>query len=144
MEPLEATEADVAALWKKAVASANDSRNQSNSADNCHGLGYQALLQAAGAVLMAAGYRPRGGGPGHHHDVFYAVTGLSIPGLEDADIRTERVRKQRSRAVYEPDLSTESDLREVYRLQDALLPAMHRWLTSRGAGVAAKLPPWGP
>ena len=143
MEPLEATEADVAALWKKAVASANDSRNRSNSADNRHGLGYQALLQAASAVLMAAGYRSRGGGSGHHHDLFYAVTGLSISGLDDADILTEPIRKQRSRAVYEPDLLTESDLLEVYRLQDALLPAMHRWLTSQGPGVAAKLPPWG-
>jgi hypothetical protein len=142
MEPFDATDADVAALWTKAIASARDSRHPANSIDNRHSLGYQALLQGAGAVLMTAGYRPRGRGPGHHHDLFYAVSGLSIPGAEDVDVRTERARRQRSRAVYEAGLSTESEVDEVYRLQDEFLPAMHRWLTSRRPGIAARLPPW--
>lgn len=107
-----------------------------------HALWYQALLQAASAVLMLAGYRPRGAGPGHHHDLFYAVSGLGIPGLEDIAIRTERVRKQRSRSVYEPDFSTEADLGDVYGLQDALLPPIRRWLEASRPDIASKLPLW--
>jgi hypothetical protein len=65
LETIQASDADVAALWEKAVRSAQDSRNVQNSVDNQYVLGYQALLQMGTAILAAAGYRTRGGqGPG--------------------------------------------------------------------------------
>lgn len=67
-----AAEADVAALWQKALASVRDARNSTTALDNQYVLGYQALLQMGTAVLACAGYRTRGA-QGHHATTFYAT-----------------------------------------------------------------------
>ncbi|MBA4159382.1 MAG: hypothetical protein H0X65_18200, partial [Gemmatimonadetes bacterium] len=49
-------------------------------------LGYQAALQAASAVLEAAGYRTRGQMGGHHFNTFYALAALGDLGPEEVDV----------------------------------------------------------
>lgn len=109
LREMEAPDRDVAAFWEKAVISARDAANPANSPDNRYVLGYQALLQMGTALLAAAGYRTRGA-QGHHANTFYALAGLSIEGMEEIDIRTERIRKMRRLSAYEPDSPPPSSL----------------------------------
>lgn len=60
LQKMEVPDADVAALWQKAVNSAGDAQREGISPDNQYVLGYQALLQMATAILAVAGYRTRG------------------------------------------------------------------------------------
>lgn len=90
----------VVVLWGKALASSRDSR-KGLSNDNAVTLGYQAALQAASAVLEAAGYRTRGQMGGHHFNTFYALAALPYPGLEEVDVVSERIRKMRKLSFYD-------------------------------------------
>lgn len=59
IEEHEASDADIASLWEKAVRSSRDARNPALGLDNRYVLGYQALLQMGTAILAAVGYRTR-------------------------------------------------------------------------------------
>lgn len=134
-----AQDRDVAALWEKAVVSARDAANPANSPDNRYVLGYQALLQMGTALLATAGYRTRGG-QGHHANTFYAVAALGIEGMEDIDIRTERIRKMRRLSAYEPDSPTPEQLASLRQLLDVVLPFGYRWLATNRPGVPFEPP----
>lgn len=127
LEAIKASDPDVAALWEKAVRSAQDSRNVQNSPDNQYVLGYQALLQMGTAILAAAGYRTRGA-QGHHANTFYAVTALAITGLGELDIRAERIRQQRKLSAYLPGSPTAEQIAQLRELLDSSLPAARQWL----------------
>ena len=129
LQEVQGTDEDVAALWEKSVASARDARNAAVSPDNQYVLGYQALLQMGTAVLAAAGYRTRGS-QGHHANTFYAVGALGIRGLEEIDIRTERIRKMRKLSAYEPGSPTPEQLADLQELLDSTLPAARMWLAA--------------
>lgn len=134
----------MAALWEKAVASARDARNPANSPDNQYVLGYQALLQMGTAILAVAGYRTRGA-QGHHANTFYAVAALGIDGLEEIDIRTERIRRMRRLSAYEPGSPTLEQLEHLGGLLDTTLPAARVWLAAARpeAQLVAADPPTG-
>jgi hypothetical protein len=127
LELIEAPDADVAALWQKAVASARDARREGVSPDNQYVLGYQALLQMATAILAAAGYRTRGP-QGHHANTFYAVAAFGIEGLEEIDVRTERIRQMRKLSAYEPGSPTPEQIRRLRDLLEVSFPAARQWL----------------
>lgn len=128
LETIEVPDTDVAALWQKAAASALDAQREGLSRDNQYVLGYQALLQMATAILAAAGYRTRGA-QGHHANTFYAVAALGIEGLEEIDVRTERIRQKRKLSAYEPRSPTATEIGQLRELLDLSLPAARRWLT---------------
>lgn len=130
LEEFPTPDANVAALWQKAVASARDARNSTNSPDNQYVLGYQALLQMGTAVLACAGYRTRGA-QGHHATTFYVVAALEIEGLEEIDIRTDRIRKMRKVSAYEPGSPTRGQINALFELLAAVMPPAQRWLTAQ-------------
>jgi hypothetical protein len=126
LETIQAPDADAAALWEKAVRSAQDSQN---SLDNQYVLGYQALFQMGTAIIAAAGYRTRGP-QGHHANTFYAVAALAIAGLEELDIRAERIRQMRKLSAYLPGSPTAEQIDKLRELLDSTLPAARQWLTA--------------
>ena len=130
LETIELPDADIAALWQKAVASARDAEHQGLSPDNQYVLAYQALLQMATAILAAAGYRTRGA-QGHHASTFYAVAALGIEGLEEIDVRTERIRQMRKLSAYEPGSPAPEQMARLRELLETSLPAARRWLAAR-------------
>ena len=134
LETIQASDADVASLWEKAVRSAQDSRNTQNSADNQYVLGYQGLLQMGTAILAAAGYRTRGA-QGHHANTFYAVAGLAIAGLEEIDIRAEQIRQKRKLSAYLPGSPTAEQIVQLQKLLQSSLPAARQWLTAARSRV---------
>jgi hypothetical protein len=130
MQETQSGDADVAALWQKAVTSARDARNPANSIDNKYVLGYQALLQMGTAILACAGFRTRGA-QGHHANTFYALEDLEIAGLEKININTERIRLMRKVSAYEPGSPTPAQIGALFELMDALMPHAHRWLAAQ-------------
>lgn len=130
LELLPRADADVVALWEKALRSSRDAHNQGNSGDNQYVLGYQALLQMGTAILAAAGYRTRGA-QGHHANTFYAVAGLGVVGLEEIDVRVERVRQMRKLSAYEPGSPSGEQLQRLHELLGAALPLAHTWLAAQ-------------
>ena len=130
LEALARSDEDVVALWEKALRSSRDALNSGNSADNQYVLGYQALLQMGTAILAAAGYRTRGA-QGHHANTFYAVAGLGIAGLEEVDIRAERIRQMRKLSAYEPGSPSGDQLQRLYELVRTTLPLAQAWLVSQ-------------
>ncbi|HYR06974.1 MAG TPA: hypothetical protein VEQ60_04385 [Longimicrobium sp.] len=135
LEEFPAPDPDVVGLWQKAVTSARDARNSTNSLDNQYVLGYQALLQMGTAVLACAGYRTRGA-QGHHATTFYAVAALGIDGLEDIDIRTNQIRKMRKVSAYEPGSPTPGQINALFELLDAVMPHAQRWLAAQRPAVS--------
>lgn len=129
LEAIDVPDSDIAALWQKAIVSARDANREGLSPDNQYVLGYQALLQMVTAILAAAGYRTRGA-QGHHANTFYAVAALAIGGLEEIDVRTERIRQMRKLSAYEPGSPTAEQIRRLRELLDASLPAARRWLAA--------------
>ncbi len=130
LEVLARSDADVVALWEKALRSSRDALNPGNSADNQYVLGYQALLQMGTAILAAAGYRTRGA-QGHHANTFYAVAGLGITGLEEVDIRAERIRQMRKLSAYEPGSPSSEQLQRLQELVRTTLPLARTWLAAQ-------------
>jgi len=139
LEVLARSDADVVALWEKAVRSSSDALNPGNSADNQYVLGYQALLQMGTAILAAAGYRTRGA-QGHHANTFYAVAGLGIPGLEEVDIRAERIRQMRKLSAYEPGSPSADQLQRLHELVTTTLPLAQAWLAAQRPTVPFTTP----
>jgi hypothetical protein len=81
------------------------------------------------AIFAAAGYRTRGA-QGHHANTFYAVTALAITGLEELDIRSERIRQKRKLSAYLPGSPTTEQIDQLHELLDSSLPAARQWLTA--------------
>jgi hypothetical protein len=129
----------VVALWRKALASSRDSR-RGLSNDNAVTLGYQAALQAASAVLEAAGYRTRGQTGGHHFNTFYALAALQYPGLEEVDIRAEKIRKMRKLSFYDAAEATPEQASAVHEWLNELLPAVRGALIAAVPDLASRLP----
>lgn len=130
LQDLATSDADVTALWQKALASVRDARNGTTALDNQYVLGYQALLQMGTAVLACAGYRTRGA-QGHHATTFYAVAALGIEGLEEIDIRTNYIREMRKVSAYEPGSPTPQQLAALHRLIDEVMPPAQRWFATQ-------------
>jgi len=130
LEVLARSDADVVALWEKAVRSSSDALNPGNSPDNQYVLGYQGLLQMGTAIIAAAGYRTRGA-QGHHANTFYAVAGLGIAGLEEVDIRAERIRQMRRLCAYEPGSPSAEQLHTLHELVRTALPLARAWLLAQ-------------
>jgi hypothetical protein len=134
LDEADTSSGDLAALWQKAVTSARDARNPTTSPDNRYVLGYQALLQMSTAVLACAGYRTRGA-QGHHANTFYAVAALDIPGLEEINISTERIRLMRKVSAYEAGSPAPEQLVRLNELLDDVMPRAHEWLVEQRRGV---------
>ena len=121
-------------LWGKAVASGRDAR-KGLSADNAITLAYQAATQAASAYLESAGYRTRGGRPGHHYNTFYALAAFQLEGLESVDVESETIRRKRAASFYDRVEATERDVRSVLEWLDRLLPAIRRELVAERPAI---------
>lgn len=120
LEVVAPAKGEVAARWKKALASNKDARIPAISPDNAISLGYQAAMQAASALLEMAGYRTKGSTGGHHYNTFYAVAALRLPGLEDIDVDSERIRKMRSSSFYAAGEAKPSDVKTLVDWLDSI------------------------
>lgn len=99
-----ATDAEVQGMWAKAVRSFHSSGVAGLDADSAFTLAYQGALQAATAIVRAAGYRVLG--EGHHHHTFAAVAAMSLGDLSEAARDLNIIRQQRHGAIYDWETAT--------------------------------------
>lgn len=139
LEERAAEDAEVAAMWAKATRSFRSSAVPELDADSAFTLAYPGALQAATAVVRAAGYRVRG--DGHHHHTFAAVAALSLGAPSDAARDLNAIRQRRHRAVYDWDASTETeDLAALRLAASRLLRTGADWLRAQRSALAGNLP----
>ena len=129
LETIEVSDADVAALWQKAVASARDAQNEGTSPDNQYCPGLSGAPADGDGNPRGGGYRTRGT-QGHHANTYYAVAALGIDTLNDIDVRSERIRQMRKLSAYEPRSPTSEQISRLRELLAGSLPAARKWLSA--------------
>ncbi|MBW3572556.1 MAG: hypothetical protein KY467_15750 [Gemmatimonadetes bacterium] len=138
LEVSPAAEGEVA-LWRKAVQSLTSSVVPGLDPDARFTLTYQAGLQAAMALVRAAGFRVRG--EAHHHHTFAAVAALELGESSDAARDLNVIRRKRHGAIY--DWETHLDEEQVDELRAAarrLFTHAQTWLRTTHPGIQP-LPP---
>lgn len=144
LEPNEAEDREVLARWRKAVRTYADSRKDLGP-DSVLTLSYQAGLQAATAIVRAAGYRVRHSASGHHRIAFEALRALGIADLSPLAREMNDLRRERHHAVYEWDDDDEGaegmDPARLDEIVSRLLRLGHQWLRNQRPSIAADLDP---
>jgi hypothetical protein len=100
LEEAKAPDREVAARWRKAVKTYRDA-GKDLGADSRLTLYYQAGLQAATALVRAAGFRVLGAD--HHRHTFEAVRALDAGELSRVAREMNAFRRARHQAVYDWD-----------------------------------------
>lgn len=125
-----ASDDEVQGMWGKAARSLHSSSAAGLDTDSAFTLAYQAALQAATALVRAAGYRVRG--EGHHHHTFAAVAALDLGDLSEAARQLNIIRQQRHGAIYDWQTTTrDQDLALLRSATTRLLEHGRGWLSTR-------------
>jgi hypothetical protein len=127
LKPHNATEAELARLLDSAAASIADARRKENHPNSRLDLAYKALMQSALAALMANGFRPSTGEPGHQQ-----TTIQSLPktiGLPAEKVQLfDAFRRARNLADYEGDPIEERLVLECIESAQRLLAEVRAWI----------------
>lgn len=126
IEPLAADDQEVVGMWSKAARTLRSSAVDGLDPDARFTLAYQAALQAATAIVRAAGYRVRG--DGHHQHTFAAVAAFGLGELSEAARDLNVIRQRRHRAVYDWEATSADDLDAVRAAANRLFAAGQAWL----------------
>jgi hypothetical protein len=130
IEAAAAGDDEVRGMWSKAVRSLHSSRVEGLDTDSTFTLAYQGALQAATAVVRAAGFRVRG--DGHHHHTFAAVAALGLGEISDAARDLNVIRQRRHGAIYDWETSVqEKELASLQSAADRLIEYGRVWLTEQ-------------
>jgi len=125
IDPFPATDEEVAARWRVAVGSFQDSRRVV-TAEVRIAVSYQAGLQAVTTLMRSAGYRLHASAGGHHYTTFATVAALETGDLRTLANELSRMSRRRHRAVYDwhdPD-EAEADL-DPAALERVVADLMH-------------------
>jgi hypothetical protein len=133
---------EVAGFWKKALRAYRDSLLPGLSPAGAFNAAYESALDAATALVRAAGYRVKASSR-HHWATFYAVQGIGDEALEDFAYELDAVRGQRHENVYEAD--EDEDLAErrrdgLHAILAGFLPAARDWLVFHRPALLDRLP----
>ena len=147
IEELAAEDDEVLGMWGKATRTARTALVAAldHDLDARFTLRYQAALQAATAVVRAAGYRVRGD---HNHQITFAtVAALGSGELSEAARDLTVIRQGRHAAVYDWQATMEkAQVADLRAATSALLHAAHAWLLMKRPLLAGRLtdPPASP
>lgn len=117
IEEVPATDEEVQRMWAKAVRSYQSSALPGLDPDSAFTLAYQGVLQAATAIIRAAGYRVRG--DGHHHHTYGTIAALDAGSLSETARELNDIRQRRHGAVYDWETTTQE--KDLARLRSAAL-----------------------
>ena len=140
LEELAAEDAEVLGMWGKATRTARTAlvKALDDDRDARFTLLYQSALQAATAVVRAAGFRVRGD---HNHQItFAAVAALGSGDLSEAARDLNVIRQGRHAAVYDWQATTDAvQLVELQAASAMLMRAAHSWLRTQRPSLTGKL-----
>lgn len=143
LSQVEATPADVAGLWMKALQSASDAELSDISLEGAIQSAYTAGLNAALCLLLACGLKTRSGG-GHHERTFSVAQELGGPRLKDLVVESSEVRGLRTGSVYDPALADEDDRALAVQWMKKTLPLIREALVEADQALAPRLPNYRP
>jgi hypothetical protein len=130
LEESTAAEGEVEGLWRKAVQTRSSSTVAGLDPNSRFTLTYQAALQAAAAVVRAAGFRARG--EAHHHDTFAAVAALELGEASDSARALNVIRRRRHGAIYDWETQLEDQhVEEIRTAADRLFIHAEPWLRTQ-------------
>lgn len=126
IEEKPAPDEEVRGMWSKAVRTWQGSALPDLDPDSAFTLAYQGALQAATAVIRAAGDRVYG--DGHHQHTFDTVAALRAGNLSEAARELNTIRQRRHRAVYDWTTTEEKDLARLRSAASSLFQHGRGWL----------------
>jgi hypothetical protein len=130
IDAVPADDAEVRGMWGKAARSLQSSAIAGLDTDSAFTLAYQGALQAATAIVRAAGYRVHG--EGHHHHTFAAVAALGLGDLSEAARELNVIRQQRHGAVYDWETATrDHELAALRSAAARLFERGRQWLAAQ-------------
>ena len=144
IEEADAPDREVAARWRKALATREDA-GKDLGADSRLTLYYQAGLQAATALVRAAGFRVLG--TDHHRHTFEAVRALDAGELSHAAREMNAFRRGRHQAVYDWEDTAPSTAGEAAALESLagtvgrLVDLGHAWLVQQRPALEDEIGP---
>ncbi|HEX6042208.1 hypothetical protein [Longimicrobium sp.] len=133
LEEKPAPDEEIQGMWSKAVRTYRGSALPDLDADSAFTLAYQGALQAATAIIRAAGYRVYG--DGHHQHTFDAVAALGAGDLSEAARELNIIRQRRHRAVYDWTTTEEKDLARLRSAASSLFQLGCAWLRDQRPGL---------
>ncbi|HEX8691999.1 MAG TPA: hypothetical protein VF746_06250 [Longimicrobium sp.] len=130
---LEASDDEVAVIWRKALRAYQDSHLPGLSSPGAFNAAYEAALAAAATLVRDAGYTVKSPG-GHHWATFYAIQGLESEELARFGTELDGLRRKRHDNVYgtvEDTALAERWRNQMHAVLDKFLPAAHARLIAR-------------
>jgi hypothetical protein len=132
IETLAAEDEEILGMWAKAIRTYRSASvpGLEDDPDARFTLLYQSALQAATAVVRAAGYRVRG--DRNHQITFATVAALGLEALSDAGRDLNVIRQGRHAAIYDWEATTTKEqLLELQRATSTLLHEAFTWLRAQ-------------
>jgi hypothetical protein len=133
-----ASDANIAAVWQKAVESAADAELTDMSIDGSLRAAYDAGHMAALALLAAHGLRPARG-QGHHEMAFAGAAALGNPALDDLVPDSEEIRGLRSGSMYDPVIADAADQLSALEWMRRVLPPMQSAIVAANPALRGRL-----
>jgi hypothetical protein len=144
IEEAEAPGREVLARWRKAVGTYRDAERDLGR-DSRLTLYYQAALQAATALVRAAGFRVLG--TDHHRHTFEAVRALEAGELSRIAREINAFRRSRHQAIYDWDdvpadaPQGEAELEKLAGEVGRMLELGRDWLAANRPDIAGEIDP---
>ena len=127
IKPHRATAVEIRRLLSSAEAALADAKREENSAATRFDMGYKAIMQCSLAALMANGFRPSTGEPGHQQTTIQTLP--KTIGLPSDRMKVlDGFRRARNLSDYEGEPVEEAKVRECVEWAEALLENVRNWL----------------
>jgi len=137
LKPHSATAAELARLLESAASSIADARRKENHLNSRLDLAYKALMQCALAALMANGFRPSTGEPGHQQTTIQTLP--KTVGLPAEKVQLfDAFRRARNLADYEGDVVEERLVLECIEAAQRLLAEVRAWIKKNRPDLEGK------
>lgn len=127
LKPHAATSAEISRLLAAAKRNLRDAAVSGISDETRFDAAYKAIMQCALAALMASGYRPSTGVPGHHHTTLASLS-LTMHLPKDEWLVLDVLRKKRNVNDYSGDLIDPESVQECITRASALHANTEKWL----------------
>lgn len=135
LKPHNVTREEIARLMAAARRNLADARLRGISPETRFDVAYKAALQCALSALMANGFRPSTGEPGHHATVIQSLP--KTIGLPDERmVILDQLRKKRNLSDYTGEGVSEEQADACVRAAENLVSTVEQWLRKARPGLA--------
>lgn len=131
------TPAEVQRLLAAAERNLADSHVAQVSDETRFDAAYRAVMQCALAAMLAGGFRPSTGEPGHHQTLIQSLP-LTLGVPNETWVVLDALRRKRNASDYTGDVVQSSTVDEATTQAAALLKALRGWLKTHHPDLLKK------